>query len=130
MAVELLGACPDMGFSKAWLAHMSYAGGASKDAQALTLTRALTLTPTPTLALVLALTPTLALALTPTLSRSPTPTQPLSQAAHRRRLGAFMEQIIGRPVADDRVLDLSFCAELGAAGTPHRPRTTDWQTPG
>ena len=43
MAVELLGACPDMGFSKAWLAQMSYAhkdaahgGGASKDAQALT----------------------------------------------------------------------------------------------
>ena len=59
MAVELLGACPDMGFSKAWLAHMSYAhkdaahgGGGSKDAQ----------------------------------------------AAHRRRLGSFMEQLIGRPV--------------------------------
>ena len=36
-------------------------------------------------------------------------------AAHRRRLGAFMEQLIGRPVASDRVLDLSFCAELCAA---------------
>jgi hypothetical protein len=34
-----------------------------------------------------------------------------------------MEQLIGRPVADDRVLDLSFCIEMGAAGMPQRPRT-------
>ena len=57
MAVELLGACPDMGFSKAWLAHMSYAGGACKNAQALA-----PLTPTLPLTLALALALTLALA--------------------------------------------------------------------
>ena len=75
MAVDLFGSVPDMGFSKAWLAHTSYAHGMS------------------------AVSGAAATAL----------------AQHRKRLGTRMEQVIGRPVERDRVLDLSFCTELTSA---------------
>lgn len=36
-------------------------------------------------------------------------------AARRRRLAGFLAQLVSRPAADDRVLDLTYCAELTAS---------------
>lgn len=77
---------------QAWLAHMSYSGGAAGAAAGAAASVA---------------------AVASVLGSGAK--DPAKEAEHRRRLGAFMENLIGRPVARDRVLDLSYCTELGAA---------------